>query len=225
MYKILLVEDDKNIGRLILKALGEWGFEAYIPESFDNIFDEFVRIKPHLVLMDINLPSFNGYYWCEKIRKVSKVPIIFISSRSTNMDIIMAVNLGGDDFITKPFSMEILIAKINALLRRTYSYYTEAGMDVIENRGALLNLRNSTFTFNNSNIELTKNEFKIMYILMKNHGTIISRDKIMKELWEDENFIDDNTLTVNINRLRKKLNEIGLTDFIQTKKNQGYIIL
>lgn len=225
MYKILLVEDDKNIGKLILKALEEWGFEGFIPESFDNIFDEFVRINPHLVLMDINLPSFNGYYWCEKIRKISKVPVIFISSRSTNMDIIMAVNLGGDDFITKPFSMEILIAKINALLRRTYSYYVEAGLDVIENSGAFLNLKNSTFTYNNNNIELTKNEFKIIYVLMKNHGAIISREKLMKELWDDENFIDDNTLTVNINRLRKKLKDIGLTNFIETKKNQGYIIL
>lgn len=225
MYKILLVEDDKNIGKLILKALEEWNFEGYIPQDFNNILDEFVKINPHLILMDINLPSFNGYHWCEKIRKISKVPIIFISSRSTNMDIIMAVNLGGDDFITKPFSMDVLIAKINALLRRSYSYYVEAGLDVIENRGVMLNLKDSTFTYNGNGAELTKNEFKIIYILMKNHGTIISRERLMKELWDDENFIDDNTLTVNINRLRKKLNEIGLRDFIETKKSQGYIIL
>lgn len=224
MYKILIVEDDKNIGNIILKGIKDWGFQGYVPENFDNVFDEFVKLNPHLVLMDINLPSYNGYHWCEKIRQISKVPIIFISSRSTNMDIIMAVNLGGDDYITKPFSMDVLIAKINALLRRAYSYYVETGLDIIEYSGAVLNLKDSTFTYKNSNAEFTKNEFKIIYILMKNHGTIISREQLMKELWEDENFIDDNTLTVNINRLRKKLNEVGLKDFIETKKSQGYII-
>ncbi len=223
MYKIMVVEDDKNIGQLVVDKLNDWGFDAVISNNFDSIFDEFVKVNPHLLLLDINLPKFNGYYWCEKIRKISKVPIIFISSRSTNMDIIMAVNLGGDDFVIKPFSMEVLIAKINAILRRTYSY-TESIMDVIQYNDVVLNLKDNTFIYSDKSIEFTKNEFKIIYTLMKNHGQIITREQLMKELWDDESFIDDNTLTVNINRLRKKLNEAGLLNFIETKKNQGYII-
>jgi DNA-binding response OmpR family regulator len=224
MYKIMLVEDDKNISKLIKKSIEAWDFNCAVVSDFENVVDEFIKLEPHLVLMDINLPTYNGFYWCEKIRKLSKVPIIFISSRSTNMDIVMAVNMGGDDYIIKPFSTEVLIAKMSALLRRTYSYYAQTDLEVIEHNGAILNLKDSTFSWNENVIELTKNEFKIIYILMKNHGAIISRDKLMKELWEDENFVDDNTLTVNINRLRKKLKEMGLDNFVETKKNQGYIV-
>jgi DNA-binding response OmpR family regulator len=223
MFKIFVVEDDKKICNIILENLLKWGYEGAAVEDFNNIFNEFTKCAPHLVLMDINLPFYDGFFWCNKIRQVSKVPIIFVSSRNSNMDIIMAVNMGGDDFITKPFSLEVLMAKINALLRRTYSYM-ESDTNAIEYGGVFLNLNDDTLLFGDNKIELTKNEFKILSLLMKNNGIIISRDRIMRALWEDESFVDDNTLTVNINRLRKKLNEIDLEDFIETKKNQGYII-
>ena len=201
-----------------------WGFQGSYVQDFNKVFDDFTKYEPQLVLMDINLTTYDGFYWCGKIREVSKVPIIFISSRNTNMDIIMAVNMGGDDFIQKPFSLDVLMAKINALLRRTYNY-TNAFLSIIEHNGVVLNLKDSTVIFKNKKLELTKNEFKILYTLMKDKGNIISRDIIMRALWEDESFVDDNTLTVNINRLRKKLEDLGLIDYIQTKKGQGYVIL
>lgn len=224
MFKIMIVEDDPKIREIILENLKKWNFQGLYVEDFDEVFSDFVKYQPDLVLMDINLPSFDGFYWCNKIREVSKVPIIFVSSRDTNMDIIMSVNMGGDDFIQKPFSLDVLMAKINALLRRTYSY-SNIESNVIENNGVVLNLKDCNLMYNEHKIELTKNEFKIIYILMKENGEVVSRDKIMRLLWKDESFVDDNTLTVNINRLRKKLSEIGLNDFIQTKKGQGYIIL
>lgn len=223
MYKILVIEDEEKIRDIIKESLSKWGFEAYSVNNFNNVFEEFVQINPQLVLMDVNLPAFDGFYWCNKLRNVSKVPVIFLSSRSTNMDVIMAVNMGGDDYITKPFSMDILMAKINAILRRTYSY-TDTSMDALDYKGVLLSLKDNTLYYAEKSIELTKNEFKIIYILMKRHETIVSREDIMQELWQDENFIDDNTLTVNINRLRKKLKEIGLIEFIKTVINQGYVI-
>jgi len=220
----MIVEDDSKIREFVKESLEKWGYEVAAVEDFNEIFNIFVKHQPHLVLMDINLPSFDGFYWCNKIREVSKAPIIFISSRTSNMDIIMAINMGGDDFVQKPFSMDILLAKVNALIRRTYSYLnTET--DVIEHNGVVLNLMDNTLYYKEEKVELTKNEFKIVYMLMKNHGSVIDRDKIMRSLWEDESFVDDNTLTVNINRLRKKLSNIGLDEFIETKKGQGYIIL
>ncbi|MCY6960389.1 response regulator transcription factor [Clostridium brassicae] len=224
MFKIMIVEDDIKIREIILENLQKWGFDGLYVEDFGEVFNTFVKYEPHMILMDINLPSFDGFYWCNKIREVSKVPIIFISSRNTNMDIIMAMNMGGDDFVQKPFSLDVLMAKINAILRRTYSY-SNIEANVIEHNGATLNLKDSTILYNEEKLDLTKNEFKIIYILMQNSGSVVSRDKIMRSLWEDESFIDDNTLTVNVNRLRKKLSDIGLSDFIQTKKGQGYIIL
>lgn len=224
MFRVMIVEDDSKIREFVKESLEKWGYEVTAVEDFNEIFNIFVKHQPHLVLMDINLPSFDGFYWCNKIREVSKAPIIFISSRTSNMDIIMAINMGGDDFVQKPFSMEILLAKVNALIRRTYSYLnTET--DVIEHNGVVLNLMDNTLYYKEEKVELTKNEFKIVYMLMKNHGSVIDRDKIMRSLWEDESFVDDNTLTVNINRLRKKLSNIGLDEFIETKKGQGYIIL
>ncbi|MDP4177145.1 MAG: response regulator transcription factor [Bacillota bacterium] len=223
MYKIMIIEDEKKISDIVKTSVEKWGFEVCPVKDFNNVFNEFVEENPHLVLMDINLPCYDGFYWCSKIRTVSKAPIIFLSSRTTNMDIVMAVNMGADDYITKPFSLEVLMAKITAILRRTYSY-TEASLNTLEYNKAILSLKDNMLYFNDRNIELTKNEFKILFVLMKNHETIISRETIMQELWEDENFIDDNTLTVNINRLRKKLTEIGLVDFIKTIKNQGYVI-
>jgi DNA-binding response OmpR family regulator len=224
MFKIMIIEDDSKMREIILENIVKWGFQGYYVQDFNKVFDDFVRFEPHLVLMDINLPSYDGFYWCGKIREMSNIPIIFISSRNTNMDIIMAINMGGDDFIQKPFSLDVLMAKINGLLRRTYNY-ANAYTNVIEHNGVVLNIKDSSVMFKDRKVELTKNEFRILYTLMKDKGEIISRDKIMRALWEDESFIDDNTLTVNINRLRKKLEDFGLVDYIHTKKGQGYVIL
>ncbi|SHK56302.1 DNA-binding response regulator, OmpR family, contains REC and winged-helix (wHTH) domain [Clostridium cavendishii DSM 21758] len=223
MFKIFVVEDDEKIKDIVLENVSKWGYEGKGVESFPNILNEFVEFNPHIVLMDINLPAFDGFYWCNKIREISKVPIIFISSRNTNMDIIMAMNMGGDDFVQKPFSLEVLMAKVQAILRRTYSY-TNVESNVLEHKGAILNLKDGNVMFEEEKVELTKNEFKILYMLMKNNGKVVSREKIMRSLWEDESFVDDNTLTVNINRLRKKLSDIGLEEYILTKKGQGYIV-
>jgi len=220
----MVVEDDKTIKNIILENIVRWGFTPIDIDDYGEVFNTFVKEEPHLVLLDINLPSYDGFYWCNKIRTVSKVPIVFISSRNSNMDIVMAMNMGGDDFVQKPFSMEVLMAKINALLRRTYDY-TNVESSIVEHRTVVLNLKDNNLIYNDKKVELTKNEFKILYILMKNNGTIVSREKIMRKLWEDESFVDDNTLTVNINRLRKKLTDIDLENFIETKKGQGYVIL
>ncbi|MGS0765233.1 response regulator transcription factor [Syntrophomonas curvata] len=223
MFKIMLVEDDPKLRRLILENLNKWGFEGWAAEDFQLLLQDFLRFEPHLVLMDINLPAYDGFYWCSKIRELSKVPVLFISSRDSDMDIIMAVNMGGDDYIIKPFSLEVLMAKINALLRRTYSY-ADAEVMAVEYRGVVLNLKDNHLRYQEEAVELTRNEFKIAYMLMKSQGRVVSRDQLMRGLWEDESFVDDNTLTVNINRLRRKLMAIGLNDFIDTRKGQGYII-
>ncbi|SJZ74897.1 response regulator transcription factor [Garciella nitratireducens] len=223
MYKILIVEDDRSLCNNIEEGIAKWGFDVVSIESFENVLEEFAKHNPHLVIMDINLPCFDGFYWCRRIRDISKVPIIFLSSRDSNMDIVMAVNMGGDDYVTKPFSMDILLAKIQALFRRTYSYGQDEGQ-IIECNGAILNINDGTLTYNNTSIELTKNEFKILQLLMRNQGKIVARDRIMRALWESEYFISENTLTVNINRLRKRLEDIELVDFIVTKKSQGYMI-
>ncbi|TLG77408.1 response regulator transcription factor [Culicoidibacter larvae] len=223
MFKILIIEDEPTIAEILAENIDRWGFEAHVIKDFHNILGEFAEVNPQLVLLDIQLPSFDGFYWCQKIREVSNVPIIFISSRTTNMDIVMAMNMGGDDYITKPFELDVVIAKIQAILRRTYSYQ-ETNTDVITYNDILLNIKDSTVHHNELQCELTKNEFKILYILIKKHGEIISRDHLMRELWNTDSFIDDNTLTVNINRLRKKLSQIHLDDLIETKKSLGYII-
>lgn len=223
MRKVLIVEDDKTLCNSIKEGIAKWGFDGISVENFEDILQEFIKHEPHLVIMDINLPNFDGFYWCRRIRNISKAPVIFLSSRDNNMDIIMAVSMGGDDYITKPFSMDILLAKIQALFRRAYSYTKESGT-IIECSGAVLDLNKGTFIYNDKSIELTKNEFKILQLLMKNKGKIVSRNRIMRALWESEYFISENTLTVNVNRLRNKLEEIDLKDFIATKKSQGYII-
>lgn len=224
MYKIFLVEDDISLSKNIIEGIKKWNYNVRGIDDFENIIEEFIAYEPDLVLMDINLPYFDGFHWCKKIREISKVPIIFLSSRDSNMDIIMAVNMGADDFVTKPFSMDILLVKIQALIRRTYSYGDEKG-DFLEVNSAILNINEGTISYDNRNLELTRNEFKILQLLMKNQGKIVSREKIMRALWDDEYFISENTLTVNINRLRNSLEEIGLKDFIITKKSQGYIIV
>lgn len=222
MYKILIIEDDTTIADLIKKQLLKWDYEAECVRDFKNITDYVISFKPHLILLDIMLPFFNGFYWCGEIRKVSNVPIVFVSSASDNMNIVMAMNMGGDDFISKPFDINVLVAKIQALIRRTYSLGTQ--IKLIEHKGAMLNLNDTTLIYNDIKTELTKNDFRILQLLMENIGRAVTREEIMEHLWESDSFIDDNTLTVNVTRLRKKLEETGLFEFIKTKKGIGYMV-
>ncbi|WP_281531973.1 response regulator transcription factor [Anaerocolumna aminovalerica] len=222
MYKILIVEDDTIIAKAMKKHVETWGYEAEYVTDFKDVLSKFVSFQPQLVLLDISLPFYNGFYWCSEIRKVSKVPIIFISSASDNMNIVMAMNMGGDDFIAKPFDLSVLMAKIQAMLRRTYDFAGQSTL--IEHKGAILDTSDATLTYNGKKIDLTKNDNRILQILMENKGKIVSRDSIMTKLWETDDYIDDNTLTVNMTRIRKKLESIGLTDFILTRKGIGYII-
>lgn len=223
MYKIMLVEDDLTITEVLERQLQKWGYLPSIVEDFNSVLEQFEKEKPDLVLMDISLPSFNGYYWCQEIRKISKIPIIFISSADDDMNLVMAINMGADDFIPKPFKLEVVTAKIQALLRRTYAFTPET--DVLKVRGLTLSVADNTISHGQRFIELTKNEFKILKLLMSRAGQIVSREEIMNELWETENYIDDNTLTVNMTRLRKRLEEIGASGFIETKKGMGYRIV
>ena len=222
MYKIMIIEDDKGISEGIGNQLGLWNMDVYVVKNFRNVLNEFAEYEPHLVLMDISLPFFNGYHWCSEIRKLSKVPIIFISSAIDNMNIVMAINMGADDFISKPFDGNVLVAKIQALLRRTYDFAESSS--IIEYRGAFLDTGDYSLTFNAEKIELTKNEYRILLCLMENRGKVVSREKLMERLWQTDSFVDENTLTVNVNRLRKKLENNGLTDFIITKFGVGYIV-
>lgn len=222
MYKILIVEDDRIIAEKIREHFRSWGYDAHCISDFKNVMTEFVKLDPQLVLMDISLPFFNGYHWCSEIRRVSKVPVLFLSSASDNMNVLMAINMGADDFIAKPFDMNILTAKVQAILRRTYDFGVQTNL--LEHRGAVLNTGNTTLTYEGQNIELSKNEYKILLFLMENKGKTVSRDALMTRLWETDSFIDDNTLTVNVTRLRKKLEQAGLTDFIRTKKGMGYLV-
>ena len=223
MYKVMIVEDDVKIRTMIGGYLKKWNFESIIVEQFNQVDKLVLLEKPNILLLDINLPSFDGFYWCEKIRKFSDVPVIFLSSRTENMDIIMAMNVGGDDFIQKPFSLEVLVAKIQAVLRRSNGS-AKKDRDILAVGELILNLENATLFYREQEVSLTKNEYHILYILMKNKEKIVSRDQIMNALWRDEHFIDDNTLTVNVTRLRKKLESVGLVDIILTKKRQGYLL-
>jgi two-component system response regulator protein BraR/BceR len=220
MYKILIIEDDKTISNILMEHLQKWEYEVMCADDFKNIKELVIQTNPHLILLDIMLPFFNGFYWCNEIRKISNTPIIFISSVSDNMNIVMAINMGGDDFIAKPFDLDVLTAKIQAVIRRTYSI--QGQMNIIEHKGLILNLSDTTLSYEGKKIELTKNEYKILQLMMENIGNIVSRDKIIEKLWESESFIDDNTLTVNMTRLRRKLEDIGLNNFIKTKKGMGY---
>ncbi len=223
MYKIMIIEDDEKIRGIVADTLKKWQYDVVEVTQFDQVLTEFQQTEPHLVLVDINLPVFDGYYWCQKIRFVSKVPIIFLSSRTQNMDIIMAINMGGDDFIQKPFDLDILVTKISALIRRKYTYQEDETIRFIH-RGLKLNVTNSTIEYNGQNTELSRNEFILLQLMMRNTGKIISRDDLMQALWNEEQFIDDNTLTVNVNRLRKKISALGLEEFIVTRKGMGYLI-
>ncbi len=222
MHKILIVEDDMVIAKAIEKHIETWDCQARCAQDFKDIMGEFSAFDPDLVLLDIGLPFFNGYYWCTRIRAVSNVPIIFISSASDNMNIVMAMNMGGDDFIAKPFDLAVLTAKVQALLRRTYDFGMAAGN--LEHMGAVLNTGDASLTYQGQKIDLTKNEFRILQTLMESKGRVVSRDDLMMRLWETDSFVDENTLTVNVARLRKKLDASGLTDFIKTKKGMGYLV-
>lgn len=223
MYKILIVEDDMIIASSVKEYLRTWWMETEVITDFEKVIENFIAFDPQLVLMDITLPFFNGYHWCQEIRKISKVPIIFLSSMSDNMNIVMAINMGGDDFITKPFDLTVLAAKVQAMLRRTYAFQGQT--NVLEHNGAILNLSDTTLLYQEKKADLTKNDFKILQILLENAGKVVSREAIMERLWESDSFIDDNTLTVNITRLRKKLEDIGLEGYIATKKGIGYMVV
>ena len=216
------MEDDAVIARTMKNHIETWGFTVRTATDFRGIMREFAEFGPHLVLMDISLPFFNGYHWCSEIRKISKVPVIFISSAADNMNIVMAVSMGGDDFIAKPFDLEVLTAKIRALLRRTYDFSPAASL--IEHGGAILNLEDGTLFYDGRQIDLTKNEYRILKTLMEERGRVVSRDTLMNRLWETDSFVDENTLTVNVTRLRRKLESAGLSGFIQTKKGEGYMV-
>lgn len=222
MYRLLIIEDDKGIAEAIKTQTEMWGMQAHMLTNFRDVMAEFAKVDPHIVLLDIGLPFFNGYHWCGEIRKVSKVPIIFISSASDNMNMIMAMNMGADDFIAKPFDQSFLIAKLQALLRRTYDF--SASVPVLEHRGALLHTGEQSLMYGEEKISLSKNEYRILFVLMENKGRVVSREKLMEQLWETDCFVDENTLSVNVNRLRKRLESAGLSDFIKTKFGVGYLI-
>lgn len=222
MYKILLVEDDIDLAKETLIALEKWGFKVNLIDNFENIIEEFIYIKPEVVLLDVNLPLYNGFYWCEKIREISNVPIIFLSSRDSDMDLIMGINNGGDDYITKPFSIDVLVTKINAIIRRVYNYNNSN--NIIGYKDLIFDIEKGIIKLNNKNIELTKNEIRILTLLLKNKDKVVSRESLMMSLWDSDEFLTDNALTVNINRLRSKIKELGVEDFIKTKKGIGYIV-
>lgn len=222
MHKILIVEDDQVIADNMARHLRKWNYDIFVLEQFKLVMETVQAHAPHLILLDITLPFMNGYHWCSEIRKQSNVPIIFISSASDNMNVVMAMNLGADDFIAKPFDLDVLTAKVAALLRRTYSF--GADMNLLEHRGVVLNLSDMTLQYQEKRLELTKNDARILQVLLEHAGQVVSRDSLMRKLWDSESFIDDNTLTVNMTRLRKKLEEIGLVQWIKTKKGLGYLV-
>lgn len=222
MYRLLIIEDDTGIAEAIKAQAELWDLTVCCVQNFRNVMAEFAKFNPHIVLLDIGLPFFNGYHWCSEIRKISKVPIIFISSAADNMNMVMAMNMGADDFIAKPFDQSVLMAKLQAMLRRSYDFVT--AVPILEHHGALLNTDDNSLTYKDEKVSLSKNEFRILHILMENKGKVVSRERLIESLWETDSFIDDNTLTVNVGRLRKRLDGVGLNDFITTKFGVGYII-
>lgn len=222
MYRIFLVEDDDAIAAAVVKYISSWGWEARRAGDLTRVMEEFSDFAPHLVLLDIGLPFRNGYHWCAEIRKLSRTPIIFLSSASDNMNIVMAMNMGGDDFVAKPFDLDVLTAKVQALLRRTYDF--GAAAPLLEARGAVLDTGDNSLTYEGQKLELTRNEYRMLQVLLEQKGRTVSRETLMQRLWETDSFVDENTLTVNMARLRRKLEGLGLTEFIRTKKGLGYLI-
>ena len=221
-YRIFLVEDDRSIADGLRHQLEQWDFAVQVVQNFRGVLGEFTAFDPHLVLMDIMLPCYDGYHWCREIRQVSQVPIIFLSSASDNMNLIMAMNMGGDDFIAKRFDLDVLTAKVQAILRRSYDFGAQTSF--IEHKGAILNMNDASLDYNGQRIELTKNDYRILQTLLENKGKIVSRETLMTRLWETDCYVDENTLTINVSRLRKRLDATGLEHFITTKKGMGYII-
>lgn len=222
MYRIFLAEDDHALAEAISRQLESWGNEVITVRDFRRVSAEFAEARPQLVLLDIMLPFYDGYHWCTEIRKLSSVPIVFISSASDNMNIVMAMNMGGDDFIAKPFDGSVLVAKVQAMLRR--SYRLETALPAPECRGAVLSTADQTLQYEGKAIDLTKNEYRILLCLMERKGQVVSRELLMQRLWETDSFVDENTLTVNVNRLRKKLEAAGLSEFIRTRFGVGYLV-
>jgi len=222
MKKILIIEDDLDLALEMKRTLEYWQFDVRLTKAFDQIIETFLEYEPMIIILDINLPFFDGFYWCEKIRQISTVPIIFLSSRDSNLDLMMAIHHGGDDYLTKPISSDILVTKINAIMRRTYDYVSNSNLVYLDN--LVVDFEKGTLKHNNKTLELTKNEMRILTTLIKQKGKIVTREQLMINLWNDDEFISDNTLTVNVNRLRARLKEIGIDDFIQTKKGIGYLI-
>ena len=222
MYKLLIVEDDAGIAAAIKAQAEAWAMSCRVIEDFRGVMREFAEFQPHLVLMDISLPFYNGYHWCAEIRRESSVPVIFLSSAADNLNIVMAMNMGGDDFIAKPFDQGVLMAKVGAMLRRSYDF--GGGAPVLEHRGLALNTGEGVATYRGKRIELSKNEARILTALMESRGKTVSRERLMQRLWETDSFVDENTLTVNVNRLRKKLDAAGLKGFITTRFGEGYLL-
>lgn len=222
MYKIFIVEDDRALAEAMCRQIESWGHQVRCAKDLRNVMAEFAAFDPHLVLLDIGLPFYNGYHWCEQIRKESSVPVVFISSASDNMNIVMAMTMGGDDFLSKPVDLAVMMAKIQAVLRRAYDMGGKA--PVLEHRGAVLNLNDASLSYEGRRVELTKNEFRILQTLMENKGKVVSRDTLMTRLWQMDSYVEENTLTVNVTRLRKKLEDAGLRDFIVTRVGAGYIV-
>lgn len=222
MYRILIAEDDFALAQLLKKQIEPWGNEVMLISDFQNVMAAFVAFQPHLVLLDIMLPFFNGYHWCSEIRKISNVPVVFLSSASDNMNIVMAMSMGGDDFIPKPVDPNVMNAKLQAILRRAYNM--TGSLPVLEHGGAILNRNDGTLNYGGKTIDLTKNEFRILQTLMENKGKIVSRETLMMRLWQDDCYVEENTLTVNVTRLRRKLEGAGLPGFITTKVGSGYLI-
>lgn len=223
MYRILIVEDDRGIAEAISQQLKLWDLEPRCVRDFRGVLVEFAAYEPHLVILDISLPFYDGYHWCGEIRRVSTVPILFLSAASDNMNIVMAMNLGADDFIAKPVDQTVLMAKIQAMLRRTYHFASSA--PVLEHRGAMLSTGDNSLVYQGERIALSRNEYRILLALMESRGRVVSRERLMQRLWETDSFVDENTLTVNVNRLRRKLEAAGLEEFITTKFGVGYVIL
>ncbi|MCR3759214.1 response regulator transcription factor [Clostridium felsineum] len=225
MYSIMIIEDDKKLNSLIKSHLERYGYKTFPIKDFSNVKSEFIRDKPDMVLMDINLPVYDGFYWCRDIRAISKVPIIFISARDSDMDQVMAIENGADDYVTKPFSYDVLIAKIKGVIRRVYgSYANNVSNEVFETKGLFLYINQSVIEYEGKKIELSKKEFQLLYSLLKNADKIVSRETLLEILWNDVDFVDDNTLSVNMTRVRKRLEDIGISNAIDTKRGQGYRI-
>lgn len=222
MYRIFIVEDDAAIAGVIRRHLEGWGYTVRCAERFDDVLSEFAAFDPHLVLLDISLPFFNGYHWCQEIRRVSRVPILFLSSAGENVNIVMAIHLGADDFITKPFDLSVLLAKVQAALRRAYDYQGESHL--MEHNGAVFNSLDCSVVYEGERAELTKNETRMMQLLLERKPNVVSREDLMAALWACDAYVDENTLNVNMTRLRKKLESIGLKGFIRTKKGLGYMV-